>query len=226
MNDEFTCWVQNSVKYLSGPNEWVLDSKQKKIYYWPENGKPSNDIFAPCLREFILLEGNVGKKIPVKNITIKGLIFIQGDRDEWTSSDRRLQHDWDMLDKANAILRLRWAENCTIVGCRFENSSSSAIRLDLYSQHNCVDGNEITHIGGTGILLCGYGPGTVDLNNCNQIKGNHIRHCGEEFWHSPAIFIWQSGSNLVSGNLIHNMPYIGIVISGMRECYDRSAGMK
>jgi hypothetical protein len=128
--------------------------------------------------------------------------------------DVGLQHDWDMLDKANALVRLRGTENCTIEQCHFTHSGSSAIRVDLHGQQNEISGNHIEHMGGAGILLCGYGPGTKDVNKNNLVYNNHIHHNGRIYWHSPGIMIWQSGKNRVANNLIHHMPYSGMIISG------------
>ena len=35
--------------------------------------------------------------------------------------------------------------------------------MDLYAQKNKISGNHIEHMGGDGILLCGYYPGTKDV---------------------------------------------------------------
>jgi hypothetical protein len=79
-----------------------------------------------------------------------------------------------------------------------------------------VIGNLIEHVGGTGILLCGYGAGTKDVNNHNTISNNHVHHCGEILWHAMGIFVWQSGENHITHNLIHHTGYDAIVLSGIR----------
>ena len=97
-----------------------------------------------------------------------------------------------MLDKDNALLRFRGTENCMIETCHFLHSGSGAIRVDLHGMGNTISNNHIEHLGGGGILLCGYGPGTKDVNKNNLVYNNHIHHVGEVYWHSPGIFIWQS----------------------------------
>ena len=89
---------------------------------------------------------------------------MHGERYQLTADDAGLQHDWDMHDKANALVRLRGTENCVIEQCHFAHSGSGAIRVDLHGQENKISGNHIEHMGGAGILLCGYGPGTKDVN--------------------------------------------------------------
>ena len=67
-----------------------------------------------------------------------------------------------------------------------------------------------------GILLCGYGPGTIDVNKKNTITNNIIHHVGAVMKMGAAIFIWQSGSNIVSNNLIHHVPRKAVGICGIR----------
>ena len=67
-----------------------------------------------------------------------------------------------------------------------------------------------------GILLCGYGPGTKDVNKNNKIINNLIRRTGELVWHGHAIFIWQSGENFVANNHIREVPRKAIGICGVR----------
>ncbi len=214
------CWVENVFEALDTPGNWVLDSKERKLYLWPTGDTPGDEIVAPCLRELMRVEGDIDRKapedIPVQGLVFRGLTFTRGDRDRWTERDAGLQHDWELHDKDNALVRLRGAERCRIETCRFTKSGGTAIRLDLHCQHNHVIGNMIDHVGGTGILLCGYGAGTKDVNKHNVISNNHIHHCGEIYWHAMGIFVWQSGENQIVHNLIHHTGYDAIVLSGLR----------
>jgi hypothetical protein len=217
-----TCWVENVLEALDEPGEWVLNTQEGKLYLWPKNGKPEN-IYAPVLRELLLVEGkNVealqGDK-PATGIILDDITFTCGDRDVWTSEDKGIQHDWDMWDKDNAALRFRGVENCAVKNCTFRNTGGGAIRLDLYAKNCLIEGNEIHDIGGTAILLCGYGPGLKDVNKGHIVRENHIRRIAQLYWHSPAVFIWQSGDNKILNNYIHNIPYDGIVLSGVRPRY-------
>lgn len=210
-----SCWVENVLEELDEPGEWVLNSKEGKVYLWPRGESP---VMAPQLIELLRVEGNVDmrgpKDVPVRNLSFRGLTFMHGDRYTLTKDDAGLQHDWDMLDKANALVRLRGTENCTIERCHFTHSGGGAIRVDLHGQKNKISGNHIEQMGGAGILLCGYGPGTKDVNRENLVSNNHIHHAGRIYLHSPGIMVWQSGENRVANNLIHHMPYCGMIVSG------------
>jgi len=213
-------WVENVLEALDNPGEWVLDSQKDKLYYWPEENKPGDNMYAPSLTELIRVEGNIDFDGPVdksvQGIVFKGLTFTQADRGLVKIEDMSIQHDWEMIDKGDALLRLRGAENCVVEECKFFNSGGSAIRLDLHCQKNRIYNNEITRLGGAGILLIGYGPGTKDVNRQNEVINNHIHHNGEIYWHSHGIVLWQSGENHVAHNKIHHMPRKGICVTGVR----------
>jgi hypothetical protein len=213
-----SCWVENVPEALDEPGEWVLNTTEGKLYLWPRNNEAPKGIMAPRLRELVRVEGSIDKNkskdVPVRNLHFRGLTFMHGDRYLLSKDDAGLQHDWDMHDRDTALVRLRGAENCVIEQCHFTHSGGGAVRVDLYGQKNRIVGNHVEHIGATGILLCGYGPGTKDVNKHNLVYNNHIHHTGEIYWHSPGIMVWQSGENRVANNLIHHTPYTGIIVSG------------
>ena len=213
---KYGCWVENVLEELNQPGEWVLNTKEGKLYLWPRGESP---VKAPRLIEFIRVEGKIDqqgpKDIPVRNLCFRGLTFKHGERYTLTKDDAGLQHDWDMLDKGNALVRLCGTENCVIEKCHFLHSGSGAIRVDLHGIQNTISRNRIEHMGGGGILLCGYGPGTKDVNKKNLVYNNHIHHVGEIYWHSPGIYVCQSGENRVANNLIHHTNYTAVIISGI-----------
>ncbi|RLA58582.1 MAG: right-handed parallel beta-helix repeat-containing protein, partial [Epsilonproteobacteria bacterium] len=157
--------------------------------------------------------------IPVKNIHFQGLTFTQTDRASWFPNRKGwgIQHDWDTYDYSNAMLRFRGAENCTVNACHFVQGGGSAIRLDLHAQDITIQNNLIEYVGHMGILLCGYGPGTKDVNKNNLVHNNILRHTGELVWHGHAIFVWQSGHNTISNNWIYDVPRKAIGLCGVRS---------
>jgi hypothetical protein len=216
-------WVENVIDALDEPGEWVLDTKAGRLYLWPRVYGPPKRIAAPRLREFLRVEGRIDKDgltdIPVRNLRFRGFTFTRGESCRVEADDQGLQHDWEMHDKDNALIRLRGAENCVIERCHFMNSGGGAIRVDLLGRNNKIENNHIEHIGATGILLCGYGPGTKDVNHHNLIFNNHIHHVGEIYPHAPGVMVWQSGDNRIANNLIHHTPYSGIIVSGVMTSF-------
>jgi len=215
-------WVENVIDHLDSPGHWVVNTQERKIYYWPTEGKPSENLVVPTLKEYFKVEGKVdydgSTDIPAKNIAFKGLTFMHGERDTWWKGHKGwgIQHDWDKFDRANAMLRFRGAEDCEVSECRFTNSGGSAIRLDLYAQNITIQNNMIDFVGHMGILLCGYGPGTKDVNKNNTITNNIIHHVGSVMKMGAAVFAWQSGSNTISNNLLHHLPRKAVGICGIR----------
>ena len=98
------CWVENVLEQLDKPGEWVLNTKDGKVYLWPRGDSP---VMAPQLIEFIRVEGDVDKQgpkdVPVRNLCFRGLTFKHGERYTLAEDDAGTQHDWDMFDKANAL---------------------------------------------------------------------------------------------------------------------------
>jgi hypothetical protein len=209
-----SAWFENHPRLIRGPGEWAVDPEARKLYLWPRDGGPPANIRAGRLTELLRIEGNEEQGEPLCGIELRGLTFTESERDSIGQEDRGLQHDWDFQDKGNAMLRLRWVKDAAVRDCRFLCGGSSGIRADQYAQGVRVEGNHFRELGGGGVLFCGYGPGTMDVNKDNAITDNLIEDCGRLIWHSPGIHLWQSGGNLVSGNLIRDLPYTGIIVSG------------
>ena len=214
-----TMWIENRIEDLTKPGDWVYDADHRQIILWPVGDKPSDEIVAPLLTELVRVEGNIDYAGPkdeaTRGVKFQGITFAHAARlprpcqDGWD-----LQHCWEYFDCPSALVRLRGAEDCSVEGCRFVASGGAGVRMDLHCQKNRVADCEFSQLGGVAVLLVGYGPGTKDVNRENQVVNNWIHHIGELNWSSPAIFAWQSGSNEIANNLIHNTPYTGIVVSG------------
>lgn len=215
-------WVENALEVLDHPGAWVLNTHTHKLYLWPRTAEPQG-ILAPRLREVIRVEGKNdpggSADVPVRNLVFRGLTLAHADRDIWNSGDTGIQHDWEMIDKPDALIRLRGAEKCVVENCKFRDSGGNAIRLDLYAQKNRIEANEIRQMGQGGIMLIGYGPGLKNVNKQNEIRNNNIHDCGRIYWHSVGMMLWQSGENHVANNYIHHMPRHAISMSGVRVPY-------
>jgi hypothetical protein len=222
---EGSLWIENAFQFLDEPGEWVIDSKAEKIYLWPKS-TPIEGVAAPLLTELVRVEGEIDydgpTDLPVEEITLEHLTFRGGDRFDWKKDKLGwgLQHDWEMFDAPTAMVRFRGAENCRVENCRFIDSGATGLRGDLHCRKVSITGCEFSRLGGCGVLLAGYGPGTKDVNHHNTVSKNRFSRIGTLLWHSPAIFVWQSGSNRIERNVITHTPYTGIVVSG-RISWDR-----
>jgi hypothetical protein len=219
MRDRDNAWIENALEVLDEPGEWVLNQSEGRLYLWPKSDTPPADVVAPTLTELIRVEGEIDYEgpadTPVTGLVFKGLTFTQADRYPWQGrTGWGLQHDWECFDKPTALLRFRGAERCVVEDCEFVNSGHTGVRLDLHCQAIRIVGNRFHELGGAGILLAGYGPGTKHVNRKNLIANNLIDHIGREYWGSLGIFVWQSGENHITHNLIHHVPYTAIAATG------------
>ena len=228
-----TLWVENILEALDQPGEWVFNSAQRKIYFWPNSDQPGENIVAPRLTELLRVEGKIDydgpQDQPVTGLVFQGLTFAHAERLPWHGrTGWGLQHHWEMFDRPTAALRFRGAAECVVRACRFTATSGTGLRLDLTCQKNRIVDNEFSHLGAMAILLAGYGPGTKDANHHNEVSNNWVHHTGEIYWATPAIMVWQSGNNRVANNLVHNTPYTGIAVNGRiglnREHMDSDQG--
>ncbi len=222
-----TLWIENVLEVLDEPGEWVLDTEHRKLYFWPKDGKrPGSNIEAPRLTELIRVAGRIDydgpSDTPVRGLVFRGLTFTRADRWPWeiNKTGWGLQHDWEMFDRPTAMLRFRGAESCRVESCRFMNSGSTGVRLDLHCQQITIRRCELARLGGAGVLLAGYGLGTKDVNRNNTITDCHVHHVGQILWHSAGIWAWQSGHNRIEHNHVHNTPYTAILATG-RTSLDR-----
>ncbi len=226
MPDRAAAWVENVIAVLDQPGEWVLDPDRALLYYWLPGDGPGEGIVAPVLTELVRVEGRIDDAgpadAPVRGLVFRGLTFTQGDRLPWHGGTGwGLQHDWEVFDSPTALLRFRGAEDCAVEDCHFAHSSHTAIRCDLHCRDLRIVGNHIERMGGAGIVLAGYGPGTKDVSHGNTVVNNYLHHTGELYLGYPGIFVWQSGGNQIAHNHLHSMPYTGLVVSG-RIGWDRS----
>jgi hypothetical protein len=217
-------WIENAPATLDEPGEWRFDPLSRELSIWmPDGAEPGDRVAVPRLTELLRIEGEIDSSDledkPARGIEIRGIGFTEANAFAWDADKTGwgLQHDWEMYDRPTAMLRLRATEECQVENCRFTQSGSAGLRIDLHGQKNLVTGCEFSDLGGVGILLAGYGMGYKDVNRDNEISHNTIHRIGRIWWQSPGIFVWQSGHNRVVNNLIHHTPYTGIVVSGRTQ---------
>lgn len=207
-------WVENVLEALDAPGEWVSNSQKGKIYYWPEEGRPPENVVVPGLIEYVRFEGDEAAGKFVSNITLRGLSFMHGERWTLTEDSSATHHEEELYDSPTALVRLRGAEKIRLEANRFAHTGGSAVRLDLHCQDNEIVGNLIEHVGGTGVFLGGYGPGGKNVSRRNQVVNNHIHHIGEIYRHAAAVYISHSSDNRIAHNNVHDVDYVAFMIRG------------
>jgi len=217
MTDNWKYQIENVVEFLDEPGEWVLNSAEGKLYYWPEDEKDLNEVIMPNCTELFKLNGDIPNRRWVKFLKFDNLTFKYSDRLTWNNGRVDCQHGWEVFDVGYAAIELKGAYNITVQNCTFEHCGGSGVKMSIYTVNNKVLNNEMRYLGGSGVSLVGFGSGNRDENHHHTIKNNNIHHCGNLWLHSSAIYLTNSSSCDISNNHIHDMPYIGIAIVGGRE---------
>jgi len=214
---EENCWIENSLEFLDQPGRWVSDSRKRLLYFWPPENSDPQQVRAAVTTSLIEVEGQVktdGDDMPVRGIEFQDLTFTETNRHTWDERTAGLQHDWELYDTPNTMLRFRAAEDCLVQNCAFVDGASSGVRLDLLARKIRIIGNEFRDLGGSAIVIAGYGPGNKDVSGKNEIAHNAIGFIGRDYLASPAIVLFQTAANHVHHNLIHDIPYMAIAITG------------
>ena len=80
-----SCWVENALEELDEPGEWVLNTKEGKLYLWPRNGSP---VLAPQLTELIRIEGEIDTDGP-KDTPVRKPVLSRPDVHAWRALQDR-----------------------------------------------------------------------------------------------------------------------------------------
>ena len=56
----------------------------------------------------------------------------------------------------------------------------------MHCQRNSIRNSLIEYVGGVGVLMAGYGPGTKDVNRENELRNCLIRHTGQLILATPS----------------------------------------
>jgi len=217
-------FIHNLVEGLDSPGKFATYPESGKIYLWPLDS--IDEIYIPFLDELIRIESlppgskawfDTARIEPVRDITFDGITFTNCKQPLWQNGDASMQHDWGLIDKDNALLRFRGAENCIVRNCTFTKSGGAGIAFDLYAKNNLVENNLFQYLGFEAIRLAGYGIGTKDENKFNIIRGNEIHHVSEIHQYSATISIWNSGFNNVEENYIHHFGSRAVLLSAPRN---------
>jgi hypothetical protein len=221
---EELAFLHNLAEGIDEPGKWAFYPETGVLYLWPEQG--ADEIYAPALTELIRVEGvdegrnawfSTKKEKPVRNLIFDGITFTNGKQPVWQEGDMAAQHDWAMLDKDNALLRFRGAENCVVKNCIFEKSGGAGLAFDLYAKNNRIENNKFQFLGYEAIRLAGYGIGLKDDNKKNVVTGNEIHHVNEVHQYGAALVLWNTGFNSITDNYFHHFASRAILFSAPRS---------
>jgi len=212
-------YVQGVMGALDAPGEFRRDPDTGELFYRP-TATPikSQQIIAPTVTRIIELVGDDIDK-PVHDIAFKGIDFtISKFGNEFVET--RGTHGltpWNEPANKEAAIYLEHTDRCSIEYCDISNAGYSGISVVWHGQHDRIYGNHIHHCGFHGVLLSGYRARfgiKMDRNKFNEVSNNWIHHIGRLVGHGAGVFLWASGHNQITHNLIHDGPRYGICMKG------------
>ena len=208
-------WLDNVPEGLTGPGGWMLDTSRGTVYLWPSNGSEPADVRVPRMTELMRLEG--GALSPCHDIELEGLSFTGADWIHWPEGRRGAQHDWQVHDWPDAMLRLRNTRDVAVRRCRFTDAGATGLRMDCTAAGNDVERCDFARLGGNAIAVVGLEPGQRAASHHNTLRANRIHHIARQWWQASAILVHQSGYNEIVDNHIHDTPYGAITLISGRE---------
>ena len=176
-------FVQGTGVQLDKTGEWYFDPATKTVHFRAPPGFDGTGVVASG-------DNSVIDIIDGQNIRIEGFTIS----DAATAAANTDFHTGGVV--------VRNGSNVEILNNQFINVAKG-VRLDSGSHDVTVHGNDFDHIWAAAIDF-DYGSAN------NKVTGNSIRHAGEVYVALGAINLAETHGNLISGNLIQNVPRFGI----------------
>ena len=202
-------YIENLQAAVTEPGEWAFDKETSVLTLIPPEGVDPNksEIIAGNLPVIVAVDGNVKKDIWTENVIFKGLTF------QHSGKEGRWRH------YEGTAVRLNGTKRCSIIDCRFTDLGGSGVVIWKECRENTVSGCEFVRTGDTPVHIFDYlGEGPA-MSSGHRIVDNYIHHCNTVMKSISAISVAGSEGNLIAHNVIHDMPYIGINLSGTMTKY-------
>ncbi len=198
-------YIENVLTALDSPGEWCFNKETSILYLIPPGGTDPNKCEITCGRLSVMfaLEGQVNKKKWVENISFRGLTFQHSGREgRWRNYE------------GTAIRLSSGVRNCSVEDSRFLDLGGSGVVIWKGCLNNTVSGCEFTRTGDTPVYINDYPEEGQPTSANNQITDNYIHHCNTVMKSISGITVSGSEGNRIAHNVITDMPYIGINLSG------------
>lgn len=146
-------FVENIFEELDAPGEWFHDAKAATLYY-----KPPTDVDLKTatvevdhLGSLVEMHGTMEK--PVKNITLRGIVFRQAKRTFMDTKEPLLRSDWAIY-RGGAIF-FTGAEDCAVTDCEFDQPGGNAVFVNNYNRRITIKGCDFHDIGASAVAFVG-----------------------------------------------------------------------
>ncbi len=172
-------YIENVFEELDTSGEWYINRDTSTLYFYCNENPDNGNVFIPVIDKLTDIKGDAKTNQFAEFINFGG---------------------FNMQICKNSAVTLEASRNCTVFKNKIFNLEGSGIVIEGNCKNGKVLGNDISKIGGCGIVVMGS-------NNLGS--NNYIHH----LYQSDGISLEGTG-NTISHNLIHHVLRIGIVFSG------------
>jgi hypothetical protein len=124
--------------------------------------------------------------------------------------------DDNVYDGEDGCVLVQNAEQITFDACCVQHTGMHGYFLNGHAQRITITGNQISDIGGTGVLLNSPWFSAASANHSNTIDNNHIFDCGKVIGHGAGVQLVNSGGNRITHNRIHHTSRYAISLNAPR----------
>lgn len=237
-------YLTNAKELLDEPGEWYHDIREHKVYYMPRAGETIREAIVPMLETLMEFIGTA--EHPVRNITMKGIRF---SHTTWMRPsekghvplqagmylmeayklrpqiDRPNNHKLDnqgWLGRADAAVELRYTEDCSFDGCRFEHLGGSGLDYVLACRRGTTTKCTFTDIAMNGYVCGSFSPEGLETHLPYQptdfrevctgqtVEQSEFYDISNEDWGCVAICAGYVSGITIDHNTINDVSYTGI----------------
>ena len=187
-------YFQNFAEALDSPGEWFYDRKTGMLYFWPPTPADLDSVYIPVLKTLIEIRG---KKLANRIYGNPSFITFEG---------------FTLRDCDGNAFTLRGAKNSRIIRNNIHHAGGNGIEI-IDGMENTAVGNDIYDIGEAGIVISGGDRTTLTPASHHAIN-NYIHDTGVFEKGGASGILCRGVGHVVSHNLIHSMPRVGIWLDG------------
>ena len=209
INTKSRWFTENFKAALDAPGEWFLD-RSGYIYYIPNEGETisNTSFYAPVLKEFISIQGDLltGKKIA--NIQFENLIFEIAGYQTPANGNEPAQ----AAAPIDATVTVDFAENISFKNCEIAHTGIYAFWFRRACSNCSVSQTYMHDLGAGGVKLGEtiIRPEADQITNNITIDNNIIRDAGHVFPCAVGIILFNASDCKLTHNEIANLKYSGI----------------
>jgi len=205
-------FVEGLFEELDSPGEWYLDRKAGTLTYWPLPGEDmaKAPVVAPVLEQLVRLEGDPEGGKFVEHIALRGLTFSHA-----TAPLPEAGYGYPQAEiPVAAAVYAEGARHCAFEELELAHVGQWGVELSRGCQDHRLVGNRIYDVGCGGLKI---GEPTNPERDADEacrtlVTDNRVYDGNAVYMGAPAIWIGQSGSNVVAHNEIHGAWEWGISV--------------